>query len=89
MPARRSDLADLPDWPRGLSREQAAAYVGLSVNTFEALVQKEVKAGRLIAPLQFGRRTIYDRRAIDRWLDRRGGLASDTTSGNRLEAVEW
>ncbi len=26
MTARRSDLSDLPDWPRLLSREQAAAY---------------------------------------------------------------
>ena len=27
-------LADLPNWPRLLSAEQAAAYVGVSVNTF-------------------------------------------------------
>jgi len=29
-------LADMPDWPAMLSRAEAAAYVGVSVETFEA-----------------------------------------------------
>ena len=50
MTARRSDLSDLPNWPRLLSREQAAAYVGISVPTLESrvgdLFPKPVRIGR-------------------------------------------
>jgi predicted DNA-binding transcriptional regulator AlpA len=56
--------------PRGLSREQAAAYVGLSVSTFNKLVA----AGVLPQALAFGRRRVWDRRTLDKALDGMSGI---------------
>lgn len=55
--------------PRLLSREQAAAYVGLSPETFLA----EVAAGTFPRPfpLKRTRRRLWDRAEIDRALDAR------------------
>lgn len=61
MTARRADIADLPAWPRGLSLEQAAAYVGVTPPTFAKHVR--------VTPIRIGGRVLYDRTAIDRWLD--------------------
>jgi hypothetical protein len=47
MTAKRADIGELPNWPRLLSREQAAAYVGLSPNQFV----EEVSAGALPAAI--------------------------------------
>jgi len=47
--------------PRGLSREQAAAYVGISPSLFEALVRD----GRMPAPKRINSRTIWDRLQLD------------------------
>ena len=57
-------LAEMPDWPRMLSVAQAAAYVGLSVNTFKARIGNPFPA-----PIRFGRRRLFDRLAIDRAVD--------------------
>ena len=38
MTETRPRLSDLPNWPRLLSAEQAAAYVGVSRNAFEARI---------------------------------------------------
>jgi len=56
--------------PRGLNREQAAAYVGLSVSTFNKLVAASV----LPQALAFGRRRVWDRRALDKALDAMSGI---------------
>ena len=64
MTARRSDIADLPNWPRGLSLEQASAYVGISPSHFTRHVT--------VTPIGVGGRIIYDRQDLDRWLDLRG-----------------
>ena len=48
-------------WPRGLSREQAAAYAGVSPNTFLT----EVKKGLWPKPEARRHRKIWDRLAID------------------------
>jgi hypothetical protein len=62
---------------RGLSREEAAEYCGVSVNTL----------GRHgPAPTKIGDRTIYDRRVLDRWLDELAGLISDASSTAVLPA---
>jgi len=52
---------------RGLSIEEAGAYVGLSASAFA----KEVAAGRFPGPmpLRSSRRKIWDRAALDRALD--------------------
>ena len=47
--------------PRGLSREQAAAYVGISPSLFDALV----KDGRMPAPKRINSRTVWDRLQLD------------------------
>jgi predicted DNA-binding transcriptional regulator AlpA len=56
--------------PRGLNRDQAARYVGLSVSCFKRLVAE----GLLPPALHFGRRRVWDLRALDDALDRMSGL---------------
>ena len=59
-PARPSVLpASLP--PRGLSRPQAAEYVGVGVTKFDELVAD----GRMPRPKRIDGRKIWDRLAID------------------------
>jgi predicted DNA-binding transcriptional regulator AlpA len=73
-------LADLGIAPRLLTREQAAAYCGLSVYGFA----EWVKTGRLPGPI---RGTIrWDRKAIDAALDQASGLQA-TLQASPLE--EW
>ena len=58
-------LSDMPNWPRLLSEEQAAAYVGVSRNTFRGMVGSlwpEPVPG-------FGRRRLYDKEALDKAVD--------------------
>lgn len=52
---------------RGLSLEEAAAYVGLSAAAFT----KEIAAGRYPGPMPLSstRRKVWDRAAIDRAMD--------------------
>ena len=47
--------------PRGLSREQAAAYVGVSPSLFDTLV----KDGRMPAPKRINARRVWDRLQLD------------------------
>jgi len=54
--------------PRLLSRDQAAAYCGISAPHFDETVAKEVPA------LPLGRRNLWDRKLLDRWLDARSGI---------------
>jgi hypothetical protein len=68
--------------PRGLNREQSAAYVGVSPSKFDELV----KDGRMPAPIQVDARRIWDRRALDRAFDM---LASATGDGvNEWDHIE-
>lgn len=50
--------------PRLLSRELAAGYCSLSVPTFEAECP--------VIPVRIRTRVLYDRLALDRWLDSLG-----------------
>ena len=64
MTDSKPDPGDLPHWPRLLSLEEAARYVGVSVNNFKSRV------GDLWPePIRFGRRTLYDKDALDRTVD--------------------
>lgn len=47
--------------PRGLSRVQSAAYVGVSPTTFDIMVGD----GRMPKPKRVGTRTIWDRLGLD------------------------
>lgn len=59
--------------PRGLTREQAAEYCGCeTTDAFDNWVRREIVPG----PIPGTKR--WDRRAIDRALDRRSGLTADT-----------
>jgi hypothetical protein len=69
---------------RGLSKDEAAEYCGVSANTL----------GRHgPTPTKIGDRIIYDRRVLDRWLDELAGLISsggvliDTPEEALLEAI--
>ena len=59
--AKKLDIlpASLP--PRGLRREQAAAYISVSPATFDKMVHD----GRMPAPKRVGARVIWDRLQID------------------------
>lgn len=57
-------------WPRLLSRELAADYVGLGVSTIDGL-------DGFPEPKQVGRRRLYDIRDLDRWADALAGLPLD------------
>lgn len=47
--------------PRGLSRAQAAEYIGVSATLFDAMV----KDGRMPMPKRVNSRTVWDIRAVD------------------------
>lgn len=67
--ARTSSLA-LAIPPRGLTREQAAGYLGLTTSAFDHWVRQS----RIPGPLPGTRR--WDRSAIDSALDKLSGLTT-------------
>lgn len=48
--------------PRGLSRQDAASYVGVSASLFDTLV----KDGRMPQPKRINSRTVWDRHQLDK-----------------------
>ena len=75
-------MAPLGAAPRGLSSREAARYVGLSRQTF----LKGVKAGIWPEGLKIGGRRIWDRKALDRRLDRASGLEGEDEDLDALRA---
>ena len=75
----REKLAAVGIAPRGLSLDEAAAYVNLSAKSFLTEVQEGQYPAAL--PHKAGR-LVWDRRALDVALDRLSGLYS-----NRLDAA--
>lgn len=65
-----TDRKRLPDGmtPRLLARDAAAAYCGVTAETFELHVRPHVR------PVEIGARRLWDVKALDRWLDERSGL---------------
>lgn len=57
--SRAADSLSYP--PRGLSREEAARYVGLGTTKFDEMV----KEGKMPKPKRVGSRTVWDRVALD------------------------
>lgn len=81
---RRSEIAGQFGWPRALSEPEAAAYVGVSLQSFRR------GAGQMPKPFWIGRRKLWDRKQLDEAVDRlaRGGapsLAEIITAGGRCE----
>ena len=62
-------LENFPDWPRLMSIETAAAYTSVSPGHFQKHVQ--------VQPIKLGKRVLYDRAAIDRFIDTLAGRVSD------------
>ena len=56
----------IPLAPRGLSRSEAAAYIGVSPSLFDELV----KDGRMPPPKRINSRVIWDRNKLDAAFDR-------------------
>jgi hypothetical protein len=56
---------------RGLSRVEAAYYVGVGENLFDAMVHDE----RLPKPARFNGRVVWDRFNLDKALDQLFGIA--------------
>ena len=50
---------------RGLTRTEAAHYIGLSATSLDSMV----KAGTMPKPVRFGSRTVWDIRALDAAFD--------------------
>lgn len=67
----------LPDWPRGMNKRVACAYLGLSKSRFEAEVEPAVVSIKLTA-----RVCIWVRDDLDAWLDRRRNTVSVSGSEN-------
>lgn len=65
--------------PRGLSREQAAAYVGVSPSLFDMLI----KDGRMPGPKRINSRVVWDRLKLDAAFEALG----DTDAGSTED--EW
>jgi predicted DNA-binding transcriptional regulator AlpA len=55
----------MPFSPRGLSREEAAYYVGVSASMFDLMV----KDGRMPQPKEINARRVWDRRRLDEAFD--------------------
>lgn len=81
--AKRSDILPLSLPPRGLSRTESAAYIGVSPTLFDEMVRD----GRMPRPKQVNARTVWDRRRLDIAFDalqeQDGGTAEDA------EADRW
>jgi excisionase family DNA binding protein len=67
-----------PPERRGLSRGEAAEYIGVGVSKFDALVADR----RMPAPKRIDGRRVWDRRQLDRAFDQ-------LASGANLEANPW
>ena len=71
MTARKRDISGMPFWPRLLSREEAAAYLGISPSLFE----QKVNLGMFPLPLSIGTRKLWDRHKLDESVNVLAGVA--------------
>lgn len=67
------DMSRLPDWPRGMNREAAAAYLGVSDTTLD----KWRRQG-LISYIPNTK--LFDRKKLDATLDDLSGLRNASTA---------
>jgi hypothetical protein len=85
MTARRLAPADLPDWPRLMRADLAAAYVGVARETFELEVDRGVWPKPIERAGNGEKRTMkmWDRRDLDAAVDRlaSAGKPSRTLGG--------
>ena len=74
----RWDALPLSLPPRGLTRGQAAAYVGVSPTLFDQMVDD----GRMPRPKRINARTVWDRRKIDGAFDALPGDETDVSDAS-------
>lgn len=72
----------MPHWPARMDAELAAAYLGVSVTTLRAGSDK----GRYPRPLRDGKRVLYSREQLDRFVRAQFGLP---LSENEQEGRGW
>ena len=60
-----SNIAYYSPWPRGLSREKAAQYIGIGTSKFDEMV----KDGRMPSPKTINSRVVWDRHRLDAAFD--------------------
>lgn len=63
-------IALMPDWPARMGEDMAALYLGISATTFRDRVGKGVYP----QPQLEGRRRLWARRQLDRFVDAQFGL---------------
>lgn len=59
--AKRREVMPIGGWPRGLSRVEAATYIGISTRLFDEMVED----GRMPRPKCINARRVWDRLAVD------------------------
>ena len=77
MPMSRALSENRPVPRRGLSRDEAAMYVGVSAAKFDEMVAD----GRMPGPVQIDARKIWDIRSIDMAFDALSQETSNTWDG--------
>jgi predicted DNA-binding transcriptional regulator AlpA len=83
MSDANSPTLALPFIPRGLSRVEAARYIGVSPGTFDKLVGE----GTMPKPKQIRARRVWDREAIDLAFANLDGGADDSDEPNDFDHV--
>jgi hypothetical protein len=71
----------LPDWPARMGEEMAAAYLGISASTLRAGSAN----GRYPRPVRDGKRVLYARCQLDRFVHAQFGVPAD----NEQEGRGW
>lgn len=73
--------------PRGLSRPEAAAYIGIGVSKFDRMIA----AGQMPRPKDLGGRKVWDRLALDMAFaalpDETGGTSPDHSELDRWDGA--
>ena len=83
--ARRTEALPLSLPPRGLSRTEAAAYIGVSPSLFDAMVRD----GRMPRPKQVNARTVWDRKRVGLAFDALAEQDAGPDAGGELPRFEF
>lgn len=70
--------AALPNWPARLSEDLASAYLGVSKTTFRGRWQSRLYP----QPVREGKRLLWSRVQLDRFVDTQFGLAQTVGAGD-------
>lgn len=71
-------IALMPDWPARMGEDMAALYLGVSETAF----RDGVAAGRYPAPVNEGRRKLWARVQLDRFVESQFGVAPASEDGS-------